>query len=271
MQVAFWSNYHQTGTTYGTAAVATVTALEYRLKTLVTHNHFRKSGLETTFLDRSYLRSTLTDFSDAGIDALSRFIKFNKVDKDNISNYTTTLLKKRLDLLIGTTSTNETLYYKDFNDAIDTILLSAQEYYDLIFIDVASGDNELASKLFEHSDLIVVNLSQNYNVLEDYFKNHSDKIGKSVFLIGRYDRSSRYNVKMLRRKYRLRDHDIATIPYNIEFADCCSEGRIVDFFMKNLKAGKDDVNFFFIQEVRKTAELILKKLEIDTALKKSGD
>ncbi|MFZ5988345.1 MAG: hypothetical protein ACOYWZ_14630 [Bacillota bacterium] len=271
MQIAFWSNVHgQTATTSNMVAVALMTALEYRLKVLITHNHFDKSTLESSLMDRRYLRNELTELSDSGIDALSRFIKFNKVDKESIVNYTTTLLRNKLDLLTGTTNTNRELYMNDLNDVIDLILSSAQEFYDLILIDVSSGRNELSSKILEHSQMIVVNLNQNINVLDEFFEEYKDIADKCVFLLGRYDNDSRLNVNNIKRRYSIKKN-IAVIPYNIEFSDACSEGKAIDFFMKNLRVKKDDGNYYFIEEVRNAVKMLLTGAGIDINLKKLGD
>lgn len=270
MQVAFWSNYHQTGTTCNLVAVATMMVLEYRLKVLVTHNHFDRSALETSFIDRDYVKNELSSLNDVGIDALSSFIKYNKMDKDNISRFTTTILKNKLDLLAGTSITNKELYMKDINEVIDVILAYAKSYYDLIFVDVAPGQADTAKKIFEHSDLIVVNLNQNYNIIEHFFENYKEYKDKCFYLLGKYDRNSRFNVKSLQRKFGIKSN-IGLVPYNIEFSDACCEAKSIDFMLRNLKADKDDTNYYFIQEVRKTVEIILKSLNVDISLKKIGD
>jgi len=271
MQVAFWSNYHQTGTTCNLVAVATMTVLKYRIKVLMAHNHFDRSTLETSFIDRDYVKNELSSLNDVGIDALSSFAKFNKMDKDNISRYTTTIIRNKLELLAGTSITNKELYMKDINEVIDIILSSAKSYYDLIFVDIAPGQADVNKKILDLSDLIVINLNQNYNIIEHFFEEYGDYKEQCMFLLGRYDKNSRYNVKALQRKFGIKANNIGLIPYNIEFADACCEAKAIDFIMRNLKADKDDANYYFIQEVGKTAELILKKLGIDISLKKIGD
>ena len=269
MQIAFWSNYHQTGTTCNLAAVSAMIILEYRLKVLMAHNHFDKSALETSFIDRNYVKNELTSLNDVGIDGLSSFIKYNKVDKDNISRYTTTIVKNRLELLVGTSITNKELYYKDINEVIDVILTVAKEYYDLIMVDVAPEQPETTKKIFEHSDLVIVNLNNNYNIIEDFFEEHSELKEKCLFIMGRYDRNSRFNAKAIQRKFNIKN--IAVVPYNMEFADACCEGKVLDFLMRNLKGDKDDPNYYFMQEVRRTVEIILNKVEINISQKKIGD
>ena len=101
------------------------------MKVLIAHNHFDKSALETSFLDREYVEKELSNLNDVGVDALSSFIKFNKVSKENISRYTTTLISNKLELLVGTSITSRDLYLKELNDVIDVVLALSKEYYDV--------------------------------------------------------------------------------------------------------------------------------------------
>lgn len=271
MRIAFWSNVHgQTATTSNLVAISLMTALEYRLKVLITHNHFEKSTLESSLLEKQYIQNENMELSESGIDALARFIKSNKLDKDNIDNYTTNILTKKLDLIMGTTHTNKDLYMNDFNNVINQILSMAQAFYDVVFIDVSAGKNELSSKILKKSDIIVVNLCQNNSVINDFFDNYKESLEKCIFLIGRYDQNSRYNKKNIMRKFNVRKN-LCVVPYNIEFSDACSDGKAVDFFMKNRNSRKDDLNYHFIDEVRNSVKLILSKAGIDITTKKLGD
>ncbi|NLM10702.1 MAG: ParA family protein [Clostridiaceae bacterium] len=260
MQVSFWSNYHQIGTTNNMIAVALFIALKYRLRILVAHNHFDRSTLESAFIDESYMEHSLMDFSDTGIDALSRFIKFNRIEKDEISSYTTTVLKNRLDLLIGTRNTNRNIYQNNLKETIRLILQSAALYYDLIFIDTAPGNNEISETIIKNSNLVVVNLCQNPNTIENYLKDYSDYREKSLIILGKYDVNSRFNIKKIKKRFCL--NNVYAIPYSTEFADACIESRVVDFFIKNLEADRNDIHNNFITGVRETAESILSVLGI---------
>lgn len=272
MQIAFWSNMHgQTTTTSNTVAVACSIALNYRLKILITHNHFEKSTLETSLLDKRYLNTELTELKDTGIDALSRFIRFNSVDKESILSYTTTLLKGRLDLLMGTKNANKELYLSDFNTMIEAILNSAKDYYDILFVDVTAGNNEMANKIITNSDMVVVNLNQNLYVLEDFFNNHFESLkNKCFFLISMYDKWSKYNLKNIQRKYKIKEN-IGIIPYCRGFADACNDGKAIDFFLKNYKSNQKDIHYSFINETSKSARGLLLNLGIDIKNKKLGD
>jgi CO dehydrogenase nickel-insertion accessory protein CooC1 len=268
MQVSFWSNFHQLGTTHNMIAIAVLTALEYRMRILMAHNHFDKSALEYAFIDRKNIYHELTDLSDTGIDALSRVIKFNKLEKNDISSYTTTILKNRLDLLCGTRNTNKELYLNNLKSVIQMILQSAVKYYELVFVDTASGNNDISCKIIEKSDLVIVNLNQNVLVLEDFVNCFGDIKDKAMIILSRYDKDSRYNLKAIKRRFGF--VNIHVIPYNIGFADACSESGAIDFFLKNLNAEKDDYNYYFIKAVREAAEAILTQLGIDTEQKKAN-
>ncbi len=264
MQVSFWSNSHQLGTTQNMAAVAVLAALEYRLRTLMAQTHFDRSSLESAFIEKRYLHNELTDLSDTGLDALSRFIRFNRVDKDVIAGFSTTILKNKLDLLFGTRNTNREIYISNLKNVIGTILQSASDYYDLVLIDTAPGNNEISAKILEQSDLIVVNLSQNIHILDDFLEG-SQYRDKLMIVLGKYDANSRFNLKAIRKKAG--GIQVLAIPYDIGFADACAESRVVDFFLKNLAAERDDPHYPFIQGVRETSEAILSRLGMETALK----
>lgn len=267
MQISFWSNFHQLGTTNNMIAIAVLTALEYRMQILMAHNHFNRSALEYAFVDRKHVLHELTDLSDTGIDALSRVIRFNKLEKNEITSYTTTILKNRLDLLSGTRNTNKEIYTSNLKDVIQLVLQSAVKYYDLVFVDTAPGKNDISNKILEKSDLVVVSLSQNVLVLEEFLSIYGDMKDKIMITLSRYDENSKYNLKAIKRRFGY--FDIHVIPYNIGFADACSESRVVDFFLKNLQANKDDFHYSFIKAVREAAAAVLSHLGIDAEQKRA--
>jgi len=266
MQVSFWSNYHQIGTTHNMIAIAVLTALEYRMRILMAHNHFNRSALEYAFVDRKYIIHELTDLSDTGIDALSRVIRFNKLEKNDISSYTTTILKNRLDLLSGTRNTNKEIYTNNLKDVIQMILQSAAKYYDLVLVDTDSGDNDISARIIEKSDLVIVNLNQNVLVLEDFLNCFGDIKDKAMIILGRYDENSKYNLRAIKRRFGF--DNIHVIPYNICFADACCESGAIDFFLRNLNVEKDDYNYPFIKAVKEAAKAVLTQLGIDVEQKK---
>jgi hypothetical protein len=80
------------------------------------------------------------------------------------------------------------------------------------------------------------------------------------FILGKYDSDSKFNLKAIKKRFGI--SDIYTIPYDIGFADACSESRAVDFFIRNAEADKFDVHYPFISGVKETAEAIINRIGI---------
>lgn len=261
MKIAFWSNVHgQTTTTSNALALTCMFALNQNYKVLLTHNHYRHSTIERTLLGYSGNISDLSTLDDMGIDAVSRFIKFNQVEGSCIENYATNIIKNRLDVLTGTRQSNESLYYKEVNHVIELILDQAQTQYDLLVVDVSAGDNHLSEKILGNCDLVVVNLNQNIHVLDDFFKTkYSFK--KCLFLISMYDLNSNFNLRTLIRKYPQLKGNVITVPYTRSFCDAMNKGDVVDYIARNKKCGKEDKNYSFIRSINQIEDFIVKELE----------
>lgn len=270
MKVAFWSNVHgQTTTTSNALAISIVLALTKNNKVLLTHNHYHHSTLEHTLLGVRDSNPHMDEFDDSGIDAVSRMIKYDNVDGSCIQNYSTTMIKNRLDFLEGTRQANEDFYYNDLDNVIELILSNAKSIYDFMMIDLSAGVGNLSGKILKSSDLIVVNLNQNAYVLDNYFKNHSEVHDNKIFIISRYDEKSKYTIRYIKQKYNIKD-PIISIPYSINYSDAINQGRAIDFIARNLKAEKADENYNFIKQIVTVSERIIKIMEESTGLRETG-
>lgn len=269
MQIAFWSpKSGQAGTTANLIAIACTIALEYRLKILVTHNQFNNTSLEQALIDKSYLNNQL---HDEGIDGLNRLMKLNNLDEEQVTRCTTSLLKDRLDLLMGTKISNEAIFLNDFCETYDRILKNVKKYYDLVLIDVTAGKSLYSSHVLEDSDIIVVNLNQNTVLLDDFFKFDYPRIKeKSFYCIGNYDPASKYCIKNLKRYYTIQK-SVGVIPYNRGFADSMNEGQCIEFFIKHKNAQRGDPYSYFVHEVNHTVFELLSQIGIDIKARKLGE
>ncbi len=275
MKITFWSPVHgQTATTSNLSSVLTYLALNYNFSNLAMRNHFIKSTLETQFLDKEYLNNI--SLMDTGLDALYRQLMNQTIDTDMLSNYTTMILKRRLDLLIGTYGTNKEIYNKNFLQTIEELLKLSDSAYDFTFIDASSGvENELTQKILLSSDLIVININQNKNVLDDLFDNENyrnfykkmeDKI---LFIVGMYDNCSKFNLSNICRLYKIKKDKISFIPYNRQFADYSNEGKVVEFIINNMNSTKNDDTYLFISQLDDCVNKIFKLLEVDGELRRN--
>ncbi len=267
--ISFWSNGKgETGKTSAIAAISTFLAVQRNYKILI---------LDTKYNDYSYqdcywqedktiklIHSENSKINIAsGISGLAKAILSNKTSPEIITNYTRIVFKDRLEVLTDTDIIKED--YETHKKVFRDIAKIASRYYDLVFIDIDTnlGEN-ITNSLLEISDLIVANLSQKMRQINDYLKIKEENMifkEKAVIpLLGRYDKNSKYTVKNVSRYMRERD-GICSIPYNTLFFEACNEGEVDDFFIKFRKINPKDKNALFIEEVKKTAEKIIYKLQ----------
>jgi len=284
VHIVFWSNVHgQTGVTSNLTAISIFMALNYRFRILLMHNEFNNSSLDESLMSQYELDSKDDSMFDIGIDALARFSKYNKLNKESIESYTTALIKGKLDLLIGTSMKNREAFYKVFNEVNENIFYNLNKYYDFVFSDATAGDN-YSMKLLEEADLIVVNLNQNIRIIKRFFDSeiYLKYADKCFYIIGFYNEDSRFNRYNLVRKFPFekknitskisgKSNNVGVVPYNINFSDSENSGRSIEYFLKNLNIQKKSINYSFFYEIEKNVETILKKLGIDIDINKLGE
>lgn len=262
MKISFCSNFHGQGAvTSNVLAVSTIFAKEYKQKVILTQTHFDKNNLQRSLLGSTFDDNDIVQFDNTGIDALIRYSKKGVITDQILNNCSVSLYKQQLNFLSGTSKNNREVYMNDMISRYSAILNSLDHLSDYVFIDTNSGDDELTRITLEESDIVVANLSQNTAVIEEYFTSErfNKYLSKTVFLIGNYDRNSKYNVNNLSRSIKaLKKDNVAVIPYNVEYLDAQCEGKVLEFFEKNLSCSKNDNNYYFMKSVNDAAKLIKK-------------
>ena len=80
-------------------------------------------------------------------------------------------------------------------------------------------------------------------------------------MLGRYNPNSKYSSKNVARFLKEKNIPLV-VPYNILFSDDCTEGRIVDYFLKIQRVeGYDNKDTFFIKQLRETTEKLEYKMQ----------
>lgn len=254
INIVFWSpEAGQTGTTSNIIAIAIFAALSMGKKVCLTQTHFGDRTLESALLGRRMNHEILENM---GIDFLLKSSKAFDINKNVIENASFTLLKG-LYILPGTTKINQELFEEDFITNRQYIYDALSSSFDIVFTDVSSGDNRLSKELINAADRVVVNLNQNDKLIQNFKDNSDSFCDKAVYLLGNYHIDSKYNVHNLKRCYPFLKKKTSVIPFDINYMDYFSDGKVVPFFLKNsITTRKDDQNFF--EEIRNTLELILK-------------
>ena len=139
-------------------------------------------------------------------------------------------------------------------------------YYDKVFVDLDNNiDENIRQQIIDRSDLVIVNTSQNYNSLKKLKeeKEQSELLNspRSLILIGRYDKYSKYNIKNITR-FLEEKNKVLTIPYNTLYFEAVGEAGVPDLFLSLRKSiDSDDRNAIFIDEVKRASENIVYRLQ----------
>ena len=271
--ITFWSNEkNETAQTLSMAAVATYMAIEHNYKILILSTKYQDKTLEECFWDLSKSKALIREITgnkkvslDSGIDGLIKIIASNKTSPEIVTNYTKIVFKDRLDVLFSTEESKTEEEYMGVKKIYQKNKKTANQYYDLVFVDLNKGlDEEYNKEILEMSDVIMVNLTQRLRLINDFAKLREEeeflKKRNIMLLLGRYDKFSKYSVKNIARFYHMKKEPL-DVPYNTLFFEACSEGKIADFFLRMHNLDKADRNAVFIQEVKKIAESIIYKLQ----------
>lgn len=276
--ITFWNNgKEQTGKTLSVAAVATFMAIEHNFKILVISTGYKDKTLDNCFWEDKPAKkrslglfgpNTAIDMED-GISGLNKIIRSNKLVPENITNYTKVIFKGRLEIL-QTYKGGKAGYEEIVTNYPDVITL-ASKFYDMVFVDLdAEMQQEIKDQIISQSDLIVASMTQRLSSVNQFLKVREEidvlKSKKTLVLVGKYDRESKYTIKNITR-YMGEKNKVLTVPYNILFFEASEEANVADLFLKLRKADQEDNNGFFLSEVKRVSENIMYRLQ-DLAMKK---
>ena len=274
----FNSSKEESGKTLSIAAIATYMAIEHNYRILIISTTDAKDSFRRCFWEeKKQKKKNLGIFGpnarlevENGVDGLSRLIRSNKISPDVITNYTKVVFRDRLEILLGSEArekANAVLSeQQEIEKVYPDIISTANKYYDLVFVDLDENvQADLRKTIIDNSDLLIVNMSQRLRSIEQFAKAKEEepqfRTKKTLILVGRYDRYSKYTAKNISR-YLGEKNQILTIPYNTLYFEAAEEAGVPDLFLKFRKSiDPDDRNAFFIQEVKRAADNIIYRLQ----------
>lgn len=263
----------QSGKTMSLVAIATHMAVENNNRILIISTTNKEDKINSCYFEEKQTKkiklgifgeNKTTIESESGIEGLSKVVRSNKLKPEMITNYTKVVFKDRLEIILGAEkkADREEEIAEEYIELINV----ANMYYDKVFVDLDNNlDEEIRKKIIDNSDIVVINTSQNYSSLkklkEDKERNELLKLPKTLLLIGRYDKFSKYNVKNITR-YLQERNKILTIPYNTLYFEATNEAGVPDLFLRLRKLGDyDDRNVIFVEEIKRAAENITYRLQ----------
>ena len=261
----------QTGKTLSAAAIATYMAIEHNCKILLVSTSNDGSTLSNCFFPKPktiiQIKNKYTGKNNVGIDTMQtgmngliKMARANKITPETIKNYTKVVFKDAFEILLSGNEMGNDIssYYPD-------IIKMANQYYDYVFVDL-DEDIDIPTKriIINESNLIVYNITQRLLSIDNFIqeKARSQLLSsfKTILLVGRHDRFSKYTAKNISR-YMGDKVPVLTIPYNTLYFEAAEEAGVPDFFINSRRKDKEDRNYGFMQEVGRVAQAIIFRLQ----------
>ncbi|HWT74293.1 MAG TPA: hypothetical protein VN258_06200 [Mobilitalea sp.] len=264
MKIAFWSNNNEKcAVSANLAAISVASVIRYPYSVITMENHMCSNNLGKAFTGRTannLMNEVGTNYYDGGaMEGLMRKIYRGGYCKGMIRSYIKEIISKHLYYIPQSRVIHSEIFDYEFSHCIYQLLDMTEEVADICFIDTASHQNLSTKTILEEADLIVVNLCQSQKILEDFFLNYSSLITKAIFIISNYNTHTKLHMKKISNTYDIPIENIAIIPKNEAFLEAFNCGNVVEFITGNYSCPKDNVNYIFMQAIKKTTYMIIKK------------
>lgn len=272
--ITFWSEKKkESAQTLSMIAIATHMAVEHNYKVLIIDTYLDSKVISDCYWDSkasNTVRKAVQQLNagkmdlGAGLSGVAQLVKSGKETPEAIKDYTKVIYKNRLEVLTGGKLSEQDRLEESFKDIINV----ASRYYDYIFVDLRKGlDKPYIQEILDISTVIVVNLTQRLAALDEYRElvenNKLFKSNKTLPLIGRYDRFSKYNKKNISRNYLGMKEDVSVVPYNTLYFEATGEGGVAEYFLKFRKElmRSDDRNIEFVTDVATSTSDIINRVK----------
>lgn len=270
--VTFWSKSREKNAqTASLLASAIQMAIDRNLKILVLDADFNKSSIKEAFVARNDEQEMLfkklnigkIDLS-TGLEGALSAISSNKTSPEIIRSYSVPIFVDRLDILYGLKTQNFESYAAEISK-LQELLKVADQYYDLIYVDLYKGDTDFTREILALSELIIYPLAQNISQIEEFkaawgveelLKNKL----KVIPMIGKEDSFSKLNCDNVARKIGMRP-GMPSIIYNTLYMEALQEGKILDIFMMFNNQNSSHRNNYILRTVEDLNLLILDRIQ----------
>lgn len=265
MKVAFFSNAAgRSAVTSNLACIAVMGALCHKRRMVLFENHYNVNSLEHAFFREDAMPSVREKegyLCEEGLDGIMRGIHSGFMKPSMVRDSVLSVMKRQLYFLPGSHITDGAFFSHEFGRVMKPLFLMLEDFGENVFVDTGGANNDSTEMILDEADLVVANISQDPQSVSEFFAQHAGLLSKTVFLIGGYQKESRYNLDNLVRRYPIDKKNIGVIPYNVELHDAIQEGRLVAFLTRNYRNGRGENHGYFMSELRKAAALIFQTME----------
>lgn len=255
--VVFWSPWSgRAGVTASICAVAAALSTgENALRTALTHTRECDAELEGR-LDTRMEERRETLYEKAGLSALVLNFKQEELTKETVERCGILLPGSRLSLFPGRSDREwsietEEILFTLFSEKLRNL-------YDMTLVDASPGSQTFSLRLLEAADVTVVVMPQHPYAWKIFKEKYSMTVERKnvLFLLGNYLEKAEYGERLfLKTVGKGMDRErLAVIPKNEEYLDAMADGRVIEFFLKNERAGRKEKNAAFMEQTEHAAK-----------------
>lgn len=277
MKIAFWSENKGAGTTFNLAVIACASVCLYPLSVAVVSGGYRDEKLENKFFGKAgnipkfttiaadvgqeslLAAETEEFFISSGLECLLCKEKPEDLTESVVKANMRQVIKDRMYCLPANVGQEYEWWYRDYRFVrMDRVMRAIETFFDVVFIDCGSRQDDYARKILSEADVCVLNIEQGADGIGDFYLNSPQFRGEIFFLLGKYFGNALYNRQNVQRIYRMEESRLGAIPYNTRLHAAEQTGKI-DRFIENYvgqMAGEKDTEFE--KELVRTTNLILK-------------
>lgn len=269
MIIGFWSELPEKGSvTYNMIASAVSISYQCDRRIILIQGKYDENRIDyafTPYMEENMIREEYGYYSYGGIDSMINKFENNRFDEHDLEKELVRIQNSNLYYLPSTRKKEKGLFDRKFRRISSQMLRTFQKFCGdrLLFIDLGSGWEDFDGDLLTYLDLLVVNIPQE-NIALRGIRENTGLMERAVFIIGRYDDRSEFNVRNIYRKYRIDQRAIGVVPYNIQYRDAVVMGKTKDFFDRNrfpfFSRGYDE-NKLFMKQLDCTVGMILERCQ----------
>ena len=266
MIIGFWSEKPGKGAvTYNMIATGIGMSMMYSKEIILMQAKSDYNRLDYAFIpfsDSKMIKEDYGYYNYGGIDSVLSRMENGIYTNNYLSNEVIRVRNSNLYFLPSTRKGSSELFSSRMYSMLYKYMDDLKMLDVNILVELSNGFEYVSKDLLRSLDLLVVNISQDNKAIEEIRDNNSI-MEKSVFLIGRYDDSSEFNLRNIGRRFGIEEQFIGTIPYNIKFKDSICQGKCKEYFERHFDNGKEDENYFFMKSVKEFIDIIKKRCAIE--------
>lgn len=167
------------------------------------------------------------------------------------------IIKDHLWLNCDASLSYQNCFEEDFIGLLDDFCERESNEPGYAFFDTEESRNRTSYEILNRAELAVVILPASIGRIHFFFENYSSLVGKSVFILNKYNSQNNYLRDRLCSSYGIAKDRVFVLSYCSGLERASEEGRVPDFLINNLNCKKGGENYAFMQTMHELANYIV--------------